>query len=291
MNIDSNELIRAFQGSLPINLKILSHLFQVRELVIHPESTSPLYLVDENARSLNLHIPLDTYIGMETLLTKQYFPQTIHMMNELIQNEKQSYVLIDIGANIGLYARQCISILKKINKVFAYEPHPNNYSLLLKNLANINDVEANMFGLGAETSNFEFYLDPKNNGNYSLNKNAMSEAHAMITVDVKNAGEESRKWMNSCETDFIYKSDTQGHDETIVSAIDPLFWSRVKCGVLELWRIEGKEYNVDAFVRMLDSFPCKMFEKAPGKNVSSIEVMQFLNSNDGQSEDLLFWRV
>jgi FkbM family methyltransferase len=291
MNIDSNDLMRAFQGSLPINLKIFSHLFQVRELVIHPENTSPLYLVDENARSLNLHIPLDTYIGMETLLTKQYFPQTIHMMNEVIQYERQSYALIDIGANIGLYARQCINIFKKINKVFAYEPHPNNYSLLLKNLANINGVETNMFGLGAETSNLEFYLDPYNNGNYSLNKNAMSEAHSMITVNVKNAGEESRKWMNSFESNFIYKSDTQGHDETIVSAIDPQFWPRVKCGVLELWRIGGKEYNVDAFVRMPDSFPCKMFEKVPGKNVSSLEVLRFLNSDDGQSEDLLFWRI
>lgn len=291
MNVDSNDLIRSFQGSLPINLKILSHLFQVRELVILPESTSPLYLVDKNTRSASLHLPLDTYIGMETLLTKQYFPQTIHMLNELIQKERQSYALIDIGANIGLYARQSINIFKKIEKIFAYEPHPNNYSLLLKNLANINDVEANMFGLGAANSNLEFYLDPNNNGNYSLNKNAMTETPGMIKVDIKNAGEESRKWLSSCESDFIYKSDTQGYDETIVSAIDPLFWPRVKCGVIELWRIAGKEYDVDAFVRMLDSFPCKMFEKVPGKNVSSQEIMQFLNSDDGQSEDLLFWRI
>jgi FkbM family methyltransferase len=291
MNIDSNDLIRSFQGSLPINLKLLSNLFQVRELVIHPEDVSPLYLVDQNTRSVSLHLPLDTYIGMETLLTKKYFPQTIHMMNEVIQNGDQSYALIDIGANIGLYSRQCINIFKKIDKIFAYEPHPNNYSLLLKNLANINDVEANMFGLGAENSNLEFYLDPHNNGNYSLNKNAMTETHGVIKVDIKNAGEESRKWMNSCVSDFIYKSDTQGHDETIVSAIDPLFWPRVKCGVLELWRIGGKEYNVDAFVRMLDSFPFKMFEKVPGKNVSSVDVLHFLNSDDGQSEDLLFWRI
>jgi FkbM family methyltransferase len=212
-------------------------------------------------------------------------------MNEVIQNGKKSYALIDIGANIGLYSRQCINIFKKIDKIFAYEPHPNNYSLLQKNIGNIKGVETNMFGLGAESAKLEFYLDPNNNGNYSLNKNAMTEAHKIITVDIKNAGEESRKWMNSYESDFIYKSDTQGYDETIVSVIDPLFWPRVKCGVLELWRIRDKKYNVDAFVRMLDSFPCKMFEKAPGKNVSSLEVMQFLNSDDGQSEDLLFWRI
>jgi FkbM family methyltransferase len=291
MNIDSNDLLRSFQGSLPINLKLLSHFFQVRELVIHPEEASPLYLLDDDKNPASLFIPLDTYIGMETLLTKQYFPQTIHMMNEVIQNENRSYTLIDIGANIGLYARQSLNILKKIDKIFAYEPHPNNYALLLKNLANIKSAEMNMFGLGACNASLEFYLDPSNNGNYSLNKHAMTEAHGQINVDIKNACEESQKWMSLSGDDFIYKSDTQGHDETIVSAIDPSFWPRVKCGVLELWRIGGKDYDQDSFVRMLDSFPCKMFEKAPGKNVSSLEVLQFLNSSDGLSEDLLFWRV
>jgi FkbM family methyltransferase len=270
---------------------MLSHLFQVRELVVYPEFTSPLYLVDQNKKPVNLHLPLDTYIGMETLLTKQYFPQTIRMMNEVIQSGEQSYALIDIGANIGLYARQSINIFKKIDKIFAYEPHPNNFSLLLKNLSNLKDVELNMYGLGTQNAMLEFYLDPNNNGNYSLNKNAMSEMHGQINVDIKNAAEESRKWMIDSKQSFIYKSDTQGYDETIISAIDPLFWSRVKCGVIELWRIEGKDYDVDSFIRMLDSFPCKMFEKVPGKNVSSLEVLQFLNSNDGISEDLLFWKA
>jgi FkbM family methyltransferase len=212
-------------------------------------------------------------------------------MNELIQNGKNSYTLIDIGANIGLYSRQSINIFKKIDKVFAYEPHPNNYFLLQKNLENIKNVEINMFGLSSVSGNLKFYLDPANNGNYSLNKNAMSEIHEQINVDIKDALEESRKWINSSDDDFIYKSDTQGHDETIVSAIDPSFWPRVKCGVLELWRIGGKDYDMDSFVRMLDSFPCKMFEKNPGKNVTSSEILQFLNSSDGISEDLLFWRV
>lgn len=291
MNIDSNDLIKSFQGSLPINLKLLANLFQVRELVVHPEEVSPLYLLNDGKNPVSLHLPLDTYIGMETLLTKQYFPQTIHMMNEVIRGGNESYTLIDIGANIGLYTRQSLNIFKKINKVFAYEPHPNNFSLLLKNLSNIRDIEMNMYGLGTKNATLEFYLDPNNNGNYSLNKNAMSEMHSQINVDVKNAAEESLKWMNSFEGEFIYKSDTQGYDETIISVIEPSFWSRVKCGVIELWRIEGKDYDVDSFIRMLDSFPCKMFEKMPGKNVSSLEVLQFLNSNDGASEDLLFWRV
>jgi hypothetical protein len=52
-------------------------------------------------------------------------------------------------------------------------------------------------------------------------------------------------------------------------------------------------YNYLMSAELFRSFigVCKMFEKTPGKNVSSLEVLQFLNSKDGLSEDLLFWRV
>ena len=97
--------------------------------------------------------------------------------------------------------------------------------------------------------------------------------------------------MKDDSNSFIYKSDTQGYDEAIIASIDKEFWSRVKCGVIELWRIGGKNYNKDAFLAMLDSFSFKVFEKNPGVNVHSSEVLSFLDHEDGVFDDLVFWRT
>jgi hypothetical protein len=61
-------------------------------------------------------------------------------------------------------------------------------------------------------------------------------------------------------------------------------------GIFELWRIPGKEYDVDKFMKILDGFNNKVFDKKPSENVSSAEVMDYLRSTDHQFDDLLFWR-
>ena len=174
MNISLNDILKSFQGQLPMNLKLLSNVYQVSELVIDPEKTSPLYILNSKNNPISLHLPLDTYIGMETLLNKQYFPQGIRMLNEIIKEVDASFTLVDIGANIGLYSRQSIHILKKIKNIHAYEPHPDNFKLLKKNLLGIETAELNNYGLGVKTGVLDFYLDGMNRGNNSLNMSAMS---------------------------------------------------------------------------------------------------------------------
>ena len=43
-------------------------------------------------------------------------------------------VVVDIGSNIGYYTLIAAKILGSSGKVYAFEPEPNNYELLLKNI-------------------------------------------------------------------------------------------------------------------------------------------------------------
>jgi FkbM family methyltransferase len=52
---------------------------------------------------------------------------------------KEGMVVLDIGANIGYYSLVSAQLAGESGKVFAFEPEPNNYTLLTKN------IEANGF--------------------------------------------------------------------------------------------------------------------------------------------------
>lgn len=69
---------------------------------------------------------------VQTLFTKE--PSTIQWLNRL--NDKS--VLIDVGANVGMYSIYAAKL--KNARVFAFEPESQNYALLLKNIIS-NDLQ------------------------------------------------------------------------------------------------------------------------------------------------------
>ena len=50
---------------------------------------------------------------------------------------------------------------------------------------------------------------------------------------------------------IFYKSDTQGYDETIISALPTDFWDRVYGGIFEIRKIKGKSFSKDKILAML----------------------------------------
>jgi len=53
---------------------------------------------------------------------------------------------------------------------------------------------------------------------------------------------------------LIWKSDTQGLDETLMTALPLSFWDRVDLAFFEGWRIPKPDFNMDDFAAVLNKF-------------------------------------
>lgn len=68
-----------------------------------------------------------------------------------IKNIKSGMSVVDVGANIGYYTLLAAKLVGLSGKVYAFEPEPNNFSVLLKNIA-INNFQ-NVFPSSKSISN------------------------------------------------------------------------------------------------------------------------------------------
>ncbi len=287
--INIKDVYTSFFGSLPITVKMLRMHCQVRSLDIQPKPDSLLYI--PSAPAATLRLPLDHVIAPSVVVGHAWDTETVTLAAKLIAERTDKAVLVDVGANVGLFSRQMLNHCPAVRRVFLYEPHPENFACLLHNLAPFKGLKAHNFALGTEAGEMTFHMDRDNAGNYSLNPAAIEADVAVepIRVSVRAAGEEAQSWLKS-GLPIFYKSDTQGHDEVIATSIDPAVWERVIGGVFELWRIAKPAWSAEALRTLLDGFPNKRFMQNFGDALSTDDVFAYLSGNDGASRDLMFWR-
>lgn len=289
MPVTTQDLQAAFLGAIPMNLKILRGQYRCVSIELLPESESSLHLLNDAGRPITLTLQPDATIGTATLMQGAWDPVKQSLLADLLAGFDEDLTLVDVGANIGLFARQCLNRLGRIRSVHCYEPHPLNFRLLQRNLEGLARVKLHPYGLSDQQGVYPLHLDPENAGNYSLIANAVPMQHPSIQVRVQDAGRECDRWLADGRA-ILYKSDTQGFDETIACALAPDFWRQVKVAVFELWRLPGKQRDPQRFAQLLDTFPHRMFEKAPQTRLSTAEVLAYLDSTDGAFDDLYAWR-
>lgn len=241
--------------------------------------------------AISLTLPTDSIIGKTAFEQQSWDTDKINFFQtHSLKYEK--VVLIDVGANVGLFSRQCIAALSNLETIFAYEPHRINYSILCRNLSN---TKVHISLINAALSNHdgevELYLDSRNCGNYSLNKGAMWDhpEYTTSTIKVIDASKEQIKWANH-DAPIFYKSDTQGFDELIATTYDIDIWKKVQCASFELWRVDKPEFDKDKFVEMLNQFPNKGFQYGNRNSLTNNEILDYLSGRDGDHEDLLCWK-
>lgn len=128
---------------------------------------------------------------------------------------KNDFIFIDIGANIGIYTIFISKLFKNCIKTYSFEPIPNTFEILKKNINknNINKVDLFNIALSDQKKLVTMSSDFKNGINQS----------AVYTI--KNNGEIK---INSDKLDNILKltdkkifikSDTEGHDLNVLKGM------------------------------------------------------------------------
>lgn len=292
LEISPLDHLNAFRMQFKTNLKVLRGIYGVRSIELIPALGSPLSLLSNN-RELPLTLPTDDCIGCYTFLNGNWDIGKVNFFSAISERiSEQNICLIDVGANVGLFSRQCASKIPSINEVFAYEPHCENFEILRRNLADWN-IRPRLInaGISNERGTMDLFEDATNCGNYSFNLASVPPQHQKSAVEVLDGADEEIKWLSSADGKAIfYKSDTQGFDELIATRLSMDFWNRVTCAAIELVRIKKPTYDIMKLREIIDQFSNCAFDDNIGKKVSSAEVIEYLNSEDGAYKDLLMWR-
>ncbi|OYQ33663.1 hypothetical protein CHU95_14965 [Niveispirillum lacus] len=200
-------------------------------------------------------------------------------------------VLVDVGANMGLFTRQVLGWCGNVKRAFAYEPEPENFACLLHNLACFDMVVPEMVGLAETDGVFRLFLDLQNCGNNSLVSDDLAGAQNKGATEVRviNAAVEARRWQEP-GLPIFYKSDTQGYDEKIITLLPDEIWDQVIGGVIEIENIDKPAFEMEKFISFLDRYENKVILDRPETIVSTSDVLGYLNRGKGPGVDLGFWK-
>jgi FkbM family methyltransferase len=291
--VNRSEADTAYDQIVPVTLRLCREAFGLQMLQFLPREGSPLRV---NLQNQDWFVALVADGLMCPIVLKRHRWQVEELkFAQRVCTNTEPLTLVDVGANMGLFSRQLLAALPNIVEVFAYEPEAQNFGCLGFNLLPFQDkVHAVCAALGNVTGTQDFYLDPTNSGNFSLNRAAMPSQHGATRVATRDVSAECAAWLAG-DRSIFYKSDTQGFDELIATTIRPEVWLRVSAGIMELWRIEKPQFDLQRLGEVLDQFPNKIFLANADLNVtetsvSTAEVLQFISSTDHKHRDLGFWR-
>jgi len=269
--------------------QISSQLLGITSITLRLSAESPLF-GGEEASSINL--PMDQVITPFVLSNGHWQLEELEFFRTHLPSGP--CILVDVGANIGLVTRQLLHRLPSIHSAVCFEPNPENYRLLRQNLRHLPQCRLIQAALGSEDGVLDFYEDTTNFGNYSMVENAM-KGTSFRTSKVKCMTATAENVLGGFSQDtigypIIWKSDTQGFDETIVTTLPDSFWERVHAGVMEIWRIEKPTVNYPRLAAILGRFPNRYFSTAPNRRLSTDEIIQYSQGTDCSHEDLCFVR-
>ena len=171
-------------------------------------------LVDVNGCKMLVH--MEEYKGIDgithqELLLGIYEKYTTALFKELVGGGMN---VIDIGANIGYYTLLAAKLVGDEGKVFAFEPEPRNYALLLKNieLNGYKNVIPRQQAVSNKAGKVKLFLHEVESGAHSLYE-VRKDAREAIVVDAISldeffAGEE-------CPIDII-KIDVEGAEMVVL---------------------------------------------------------------------------
>jgi hypothetical protein len=148
--------------------------------------------------------------------------------------------------------------------------------------------------VSSSAGQFTFYEDSHNAGNYSLSADSMRsrEYRTSIVTCIQATPDNLLAPLTDAQRalPIVWKSDTQGFDEVIVTALPDAFWKRVHCGVMEISRIDRPPFERARLSAILESFPIRRFGRQEN-NASVEEILAFSDGRDGAHRDLFFARA
>ena len=204
------------------------------------------------------------------------------------ENVKSGNCVLDIGANVGYFTLLAARLVGPTGKVYAFEPEPSNYDVLVKNLGlnGYENVDAIPMAVSSEKGEAQLIISALDSGFHSLAHLNLPERGSVsvetITID---SFLEERGWPH---VDFV-KMDIEGWE---VAALDGMgqFFQRTSTVRLVIefcpWIMEVVGVTPESFIDRLLSYGLdvnliNLDGVEPLKTSNLPELLDRLNRKDG----------
>lgn len=173
----------------------------------------------------NLPVPLQMYIHGEQdrFISRRIREEGIWEPYEtslLLSVLRPGDVFVDVGANIGYFSLLAASVVGEAGTVFAFEPDPENFSLLQRNAA-LNGQQARIVAvqaaLAADAGVGHLYLSEDNLGDHQIY--AAGDGRSSLPITLVNGSDYLGGSLSRID---LLKIDTQGSEYQVVAGLLPL---------------------------------------------------------------------
>ena len=147
-----------------------------------------------------------------------YEPATTRLIQNLV---KPGMVFVDVGAHLGYYSLLAARQVGQDGRVYAFEPEPVNYSLLIKNieLNGYRNIIADPRALSNTTGSSNLFVSALDSGRHSIYHHGLPETGSVavdtITLD---AFLETQGWPR---VDLV-KMDVEGSERDVLEGMSQL---------------------------------------------------------------------
>lgn len=151
---------------------------------------------------------------------------------DLVKKEiREGDIVLDIGANIGYFTLIFSQIVGINGKVFAFEPDPNNFSILKKNIEinNLKNVILIQKAVSDVNTPLTLYLCDYNHAQHRIYPS--SRCNEKITVDSITIDEYFTKTEFYKKINFV-KMDVEGSEYNVINGMQKILKSNPKLKIL-----------------------------------------------------------
>jgi len=202
--------------------------------------------------------------------TIDYLFEEIFLNNEYnFKAHTQTPLIIDCGSNIGM----SILYFKYIypnSRIIAFEPNPNSFKLLKKNVANNNlkNVEINNLGLYDEETEISFYID----NNLSSLVGSINKKRGG-TNELKVSAKKLSSYLKDVEEVDLIKIDVEGAEINIIKELlETKTLNKVKEYIIEYHHNMGEDKsNLSSFLAVFETNGYNYNIKTNFKKINSFQ--------------------
>ncbi|MFH1227188.1 MAG: FkbM family methyltransferase [Planctomycetota bacterium] len=229
---------------------------------------------------------LDSYDSLGLSMNDVYEPIETSIVNQYV---KKGDVVLDIGANIGYYTLLFARLVGDEGKVYAFEPEPDNFELLKKNIE-INKYENVVLipkAVSDKVGKIRLYLSGNNKGDNRIFDSQDNRLY--IDVEMTTLNDYFRDYKG--KVDFV-KMDIQGAEGRAVRGMTNLLSNNRQAKIIsEFWPggLDRAGTKPEEYLKTLESFGFKLnIIDEEQLKITPIEADELINIHKRHEEWNLF---